>query len=629
MVEAHTPALQVEQARDLFFRQGQVPDHAVSPYILRSWRRSSPVENRRIDPEPLGLALLQQRREQAVHLLRCAQPELDGLAEHVAGSGCVVVLSDASGLILEEVGSPEFLPKAQQVALRPGVDWSEGCRGTNAIGTALAEGEALTVLGREHYLDQISIIGCAAAPIFTGRGGLLGALDISGDAMSIGAHALGLVRLAACQVEHRMALATARGDLLRFHVRPALIGTPREALVMVEEGRIVGANRIALDLLQRHWSELLDREVEEVLGARWRVLERQRGLLTLPGGQQVAAMAERVQPAALHRTQHASARSPDASARLAVADAVAPALWQAVRVLDEGVAVLVTGETGTGKDVFARRLHAGSRRAQGPLVAVDCASLPEGLIEAELFGYEDGAYTGARRKGMPGRIREAHGGLLFLDEIADMPLALQTRLLRVLEDRHVTPLGGGRPQPVDFDLVCATHGDIGSLVQQGRFRADLMYRIAGFQVRLPALRERPDRGSLIERLLADLGGAAKRLCLSEAALAALMAHSWPGNMRELRSTLRTLIALCEPGQTVEPADLPQSVAPVGNLSSSVVPAGTSSASLHAVTQRVIEEALQQCRYNVAEAARLLGVHRSTVYRHLSVQRGSESMPGKT
>lgn len=427
-----------------------------------------------------------------------------------------------------------------------------------------------------------------------------------------------------------MALATARGELLRFHVRPALIGTPREALVMVEGGRIVGANRIALDLLQRHWHDLLDREVEEVLGARWRVLEHQRGLLTLPGGQQVAAVAERTQPAAAGRAPSPAHRSAASAATASVADAVAPALWQAVRVLDEGVAVLVTGETGTGKEVFARRLHAGSRRAQGPLVAVDCASLPEGLIEAELFGYEEGAYTGARRKGMPGRIRQAHGGVLFLDEIADMPLALQTRLLRVLEERCVTPLGGGRPQAVDFDLVCATHGDIGALVQQGRFRADLMYRIAGFQVRLPALRERPDRGALIERVLAELGGSARRLRLSEAALAALMAHPWPGNVRELRSTLRTLVALCDPGQTIQPADLPPPVmAPSGPVPSSAMhPDASAPGSLHAVTERTIEQALQQCRYNVADAARLLGVHRSTVYRHLAAQRAAAPPPGR-
>ena len=627
MVEARTPALQVEQARELFFRQGRpIPEHAVSPHILRSWRRSQPVENRSIDPEPLGLALLQQRREQATQLLRCAQPELDGLAEHVSASGCVVMLSDASGLILEEVGSPDFLPKAQRVALRPGVDWSEHSRGTNAIGTALAEGEALTVLGREHYLDQIGIIGCAAAPIFTGRGELLGALDISGDAMNIGAHALGLVRMAACQVEHRLALATARGDLLRFHVRPGLIGTPREALVMVEGGRIVGANRIALGLLQRHWHELLDHEVEEVLGTRWRVLEHQRGLLTLPGGQQVAALAERSLPTA---AAHALAGAPRASVATPVADAVAPALWQAVRVLDQGVAVLVSGETGTGKEVFARRLHAASRRAKGPLVAVDCASLPEGLIEAELFGYEEGAYTGARRKGSIGRIREADGGVLFLDEIGDMPLPLQTRLLRALEERRITPLGGGRAQAVDFDLVCATHADVRALVAQGRFRADLMYRIAGFQVWLPALRERPDRGVLIERLLGEAGGTARQLRLSEPALAQLMAHPWPGNVRELRSVLRTIVALSEPGRLIGPDDLPPALASAAVLDASLVSPGAPTGSLHAVAERTIEQALQQCRYNVTEAARLLGVHRSTVYRHLAAQRAGGAVPRPT
>jgi transcriptional regulator of acetoin/glycerol metabolism len=187
----------VEQARELFFSQGRDPDAWVAPHISRSWRRSRPVDRHTADPAPLPMSALRERREQALRLLECAQAELDGLAEHAIGSRCVVILTDASGLILDEIGSPEFLPKAERIALTPGVEWSELSRGTNAIGTALAEREALMVLGGEHYLPQNGALGCAAAPIFTGRGDIAGVFDISGEAVRVNQHALGLVRMAA------------------------------------------------------------------------------------------------------------------------------------------------------------------------------------------------------------------------------------------------------------------------------------------------------------------------------------------------------------------------------------------------------------------------------------------------
>lgn len=623
MSAAQLPSVSVEQARELFFAQGRDPAPWIAPHISRSWQRSRPVDPQCIDPTPMAPSLLDERREQAMRLLSCAQPELDGLAEHAVGNGCIVALSDASGLILEEIGSPDFLPKAQRVALQPGVEWSESHRGTNAIGTALAEREALMVLGGEHYLAQNGALGCAAAPIFTGRGELAGALDISGETARVNHHALGLVRMAAQQVEHRMLLADASGHVLRFHARPALIGTAREGLVVIEGGRIVAANRVALDLFGRSWDGLLGLDAEEFLGVHWPRMEHRRSLLTLPGGRQIATVME--------RTGTASSGTGCTGARHAMAvtsagddDVVRPLLERAVRVLNEGVPVLVNGETGSGKEVFSRRLHAASRRSAGPFVAVDCASLPETLIEAELFGYEEGAFTGARRKGMPGRIREAHGGVLFLDEIAEIPLALQTRLLRVLEGRVVTPLGGGQGVAVDFDLICATHAGLPALVEAGRFRADLMYRVAGFTVALPSLHERADRRALIARLFLESGGAAKHLCLENDALERLAAYRWPGNVRELRSVLRALVALADAGDAVTADSLPahlRDTAPIadfGDFGEAATP--QPNAPLQTITRHAIDEALRACDHDVARAARRLGVHRSTVYRHLARQR---------
>ncbi|HVR53681.1 MAG TPA: sigma-54-dependent Fis family transcriptional regulator [Pseudorhodoferax sp.] len=638
MAEVRDAAYAVAQARELFFQQGLDPADCVAAPIARSWQRSQHLPWQQHALEPITLGELDERREQAMRLLACAQPELDGLAEHATGHGCVVILSDASGLILHEIGSPEFLPKAERVALTPGVDWSEGLRGTNAIGTALVERSAVMVLGGEHYLAQNAMLGCAAAPILDGRGEVAGVLDISGDMVRVNQHALGLVRMAAQQVEHRMLLAGAQGHLLRFHARPTLIGTPREGVLVITDGRIAAANRIALEMLGSHWSGLLDRDVKTLLGRDWGRLEHQRGLLTLPGGRQIAGVVERLGP-----PLHAAPRARTTPAQQAhtgtdcgtdggtAADAVAPLLAQARRVLDQGVSVVVTGETGTGKDVFARRLHAASRRAAGPFVALDCASLPENLIEAELFGYEEGAYTGAKKRGNPGRVRQADGGVLFLDEIGEMPIGLQSRLLRVLEERVVVPLGGGRAVPVDFDLVCATHHSLPALVQAGRFRADLLYRLAGFTACLPPLRERGDRHALIARLFDELGGQARRLRLCEDALERLGALAWPGNVRELRSVLKSLIALAEEGDELGAQDLPATLLPPGAPAVATatrpqpVPCPSASGpdsvpapeSLRDATRQAIAQALAACGQDVAQAARLLGVHRSTIYRHLA------------
>ncbi|CAD5372991.1 Transcriptional regulator of acetoin/glycerol metabolism [Rubrivivax sp. A210] len=632
MSEPLRPMTRPERGRALLPAGLDATGGPLAEHIRRSWQRCGHLDRAPVDAAPLAGASLRERREMAARLLACALPELDALTEHASGNGCVVVLTDASGLILEEIGSPDFLPQAERVALTPGVEWTEARRGTNAIGTALAESTPVLVQGREHYLPQNAAIGCAAAPIFTATGNVAGVLDISGEAARVNRHALGLVRMAAQQIEHRLLLAGARGHLLRFHREQGLLGSPREALMVVEDGCITGANRVALALLGRRWDELLGQDVDAVLGKGW------GGEFALGAQPPFAVRTERVErpaprPASRPLSASGVLRPPSA------ADALAPLLDEALKVLDHGVPVLVTGETGSGKEVFARRLHAASRRAGGPFVAVNCAALPEALIEAELFGYEEGAYTGARRRGSPGRVREAEGGTLFLDEIADMPLLLQTRLLRVLEERKVQPLGGGAATAVDFQLICATHGNLPALAAHGAFRSDLLYRVAGYTVALPPLRDRADRHALIEKVLADVGAAARGVRLDDEALVLLAAQPWPGNVRELASTLRGLVALAAAGEAVTAARVtahlrlaepelrapavaehpaatarPPGPAPVAPAA----PQGATTVSrLEDLERHAIDQALEACGHSVADAARRLGVHRSTVYRHLA------------
>ncbi len=603
------PALTADigTARQLFFEQGSRPTGWVPDHVIRSWERCArQLDNARTPPpQRVDSSLLSERREQMARLRDIAQPEMDALAELVSDSESLVLLANHEGLILDAAGGLNFLQKAQQVCLQPGVHWSEAQRGTNAIGTALVEQGPVLIQGGQHYLDVNTILSCAAAPILSPRGELLGVLDVSGNSERMHRQALGMVRLATQIIEHRLASRDAGpGTLLRFHHRQELIGTHREGILILDENQIVGANRVALQLLDTDWRALLGSAAETWLelpgyreGERTRELNSCRGR-TFHG----AINHRRSLQIPVDRTLTQTPERPyfdDGTARL---------LEKARRVLDAGIAVLIQGETGVGKEVFARQLHALSERRDGPFVAVNCAALPESLIESELFGYTSGAFTGARRNGMPGRVREADGGILFLDEIGDMPLALQARLLRVLQERQVTPLGGGEPTSVDFALLCATNRDLSRQVEAGEFRADLYYRIQDFTLRLASLRERDDREQLIRRLWPLLGGESRGLRLSEPALAALAAYAWPGNLRQLTSTLRTLIALSDDGETIDPAQLPAEMRPPAQADSGSRP------DLRQLTRSAIEEALQRNAGNVSAAARQLGIHRSTLYR---------------
>jgi len=289
--------------------------------------------------------------------------------------------------------------------------------------------------------------------------------------------------------------------------------------------------------------------------------------------------------------------------------------------------------------VFARALHAEGERAHKPFVAVNCAALPETLIEAELFGYVGGAFTGARREGSPGRIREAHGGTLFLDEIGDMPLALQARLLRVLQDKVVMPLGGSKPQPVDFVLVCATHHRLRDAIAAGSFREDLYYRLNGLTVTLPALRERQDFEGLVFNMLDQLAQDMKRApvqAIHPGLMAAMNSYHWPGNLRQLHSLLRTICALLDPDEhTLDWHHLPEDMAldlkatrePVPGTASSFTSASTTSAAptpaapladanLRRLSDQAIQQVMDATQGNMSEAARRLGISRNTLYRRL-------------
>jgi sigma-54 dependent transcriptional regulator, acetoin dehydrogenase operon transcriptional activator AcoR len=327
-------------------------------------------------------------------------------------------------------------------------------------------------------------------------------------------------------------------------------------------------------------------------------------------------------PPILGRAQ-ASTEPKDALTALDTGDARwRSAADKARRVVAKPIPVLIQGESGVGKELFARALHASGPRRGAPFVAINCGAIPESLIESELFGYVAGAFTGARKEGSLGRLREADGGTLFLDEIGDMPLALQTRLLRVLQERTVTPVGAGKAVPVDFALVCATHSKLAEAAEQGSFRQDLYYRINGLTVQLPALRERTDFCALTERLLADLSPE-REVQLAPELLARLSVFAWPGNLRQYASVLRTACAmLLDAEDTLDWAHMPDDLVDALRVGQVVKAVPLESAfsqapqSLQALGDAAIQQALEAAHGNVSLAARQLGISRQTLYRKL-------------
>ncbi|WP_246725244.1 sigma-54-dependent Fis family transcriptional regulator [Beijerinckia sp. L45] len=587
--------------------------------IQRSWQRCA---NLGLDQEarPLLAPLPEQALREAVGrneaLRRRCRPEFEALFARTRNDDSIVILTDAEGLVLDAIGSAAFADRAAQVALQPGVSWAEPATGTNAIGTALVERRAIAVQGAEHFFKRNRILSCAAVPILDATGQLLGVLDLSGNAQADHQHALSRVQTAVDAIEHRVFDTAFPGcDVVRLHADATMLGTTREGVLVFRDQVLVAANRYGLALLNLDW-QTLGRRSYHALFPMQQSVGASGVLLRDPAGRLIhSRQPDRARPhlpPAKHKDEP-KPQQPNGPAHFFDKNGQAR-LSRAVRLLDAGVPLLVQGETGTGKEVFARAAHAASARASKAFVAINCTALPESLIEAELFGYEAGAFTGARRAGAKGLLREADGGLLFLDEIGDMPLALQPRLLRALQEREVVPVGAVQATPIDVTLICATHRDLAKLVEDGAFRADLYFRIASYTVDLPTLRSFDDRAALLHRMWASLEPERRRITLSPDCAAALATYTWPGNFRQLVGSLRAMLALAEPDEELGLDALPSNLrapraAEVNGRAEHDDPARFDS-----IARDAMRNAVRASKGNVSEAARRLGISRSTLYR---------------
>ncbi|MGA9223710.1 MAG: sigma-54-dependent Fis family transcriptional regulator [Pseudomonas graminis] len=612
--------------------QGKIPHQygpGADPSIARSWLRC--LEDYHLDPAQaiaptvLEHARVLESREQLQQVLTIAGDEMNSLHRQLAG-GSAVLLTDARGIILNCVTEPGDRRIFERAGLWLGADWSEAREGTNGIGTCLVERQSVTIHRDEHFRGRHTGLTCSASPVFDPHGDLLAVLDVSSARHDVSRqsqfHTMALVNLSAKMIESSYFLRHFDGQwLLRFHLQAGAVGLFSEGLLALDgEGRVSALNQSALNLLGLSRDDLVGQGVEsifdcsldELLGrassdaaASWPLRTRDgRGFFAVLRGHSRAELKGLVAPVVSTLTV------PFSSHDICLGDAsLQTDFRRALKVFERDVPLLINGETGSGKEAFAKAVHQASQRSAKPFVALNCAAIPESLIESELFGYRGGSFTGARKEGMRGKLQQADGGTLFLDEIGDMPVALQTRLLRVLEDRLVVPIGG-EPQAVDVRLISATHRNLLERVEDGSFREDLFYRLNGLEIALPPLRERSDKAQLLELLLKQEADGLS-IVIEAKARQALLDFNWPGNVRQMRNVLRTLAALCDEGR-IGYEDLP---AAIRQVSAPTKPDEVHSP-LDDAERAALIATLDTQRWHMTHAARELGVSRNTLYRKL-------------
>jgi transcriptional regulator of acetoin/glycerol metabolism len=544
--------------------QGDPASHGPinDPAITRSWRRC--LDQHQLDPASrrapnvVEHPRLQDHRAPLEHIIKVARWQMNSLHQQLGGDGHVVLLTDARGVVIDSVFNVSEQVEFQRSGLWLGAVWSEDCEGTNGVGTCLVERQNVTIRRDEHFRGKHAGLTCSASPIFDPRGELLAVLNLSSareeHSLQQRFQAMALTNLSAKLIESCFFLShDPQRYLLRFHPEAGFVGLLGEGLLSFDESaHIFSANQAALDLLGLEREQLVGCSLATLLQTSLEQLIRraspQPGVcwpLRLSDGR---LFYGQLRAPVRAKTQLPPPIPEGIEQRICLEDPrLQRGFGRALRVLERDVPVFLQGETGTGKEAFAAALHRASSRASQPFVAINCAAIPESLIESELFGYRGGSFTGARKDGMVGKLEQAHGGILFLDEIGDMPLALQTRLLRVLEERQVMPLGGATARALDVRLISASHQDLQAQVADGRFREDLFYRIGGFTVQLAPLRERADKGQLFDLLLRE-EAAGTSIALEPGVRERLLAHTWPGNVRQLRTCLRTLVALAWEGR---------------------------------------------------------------------------------
>ncbi|MEM5537809.1 sigma-54-dependent Fis family transcriptional regulator [Neptuniibacter pectenicola] len=644
-----------DHSNEKSFLAGETPekdDALTDRYIENSWERCRDrykiSQHSDVKLVSLTDTEVKERREPLEKLLSDSVEVFDKIRTLSKNSGYTVLITNEEGVAVKSFAESRVGHDLVAKGLRQGTLWSESLVGTNGLGTCLTECSPVTVYAEEHYGSNLQNFSCSAAPLISPDGTPFGAIDAStfANGNRLGqALALNMVCETADEIEALVFKDAYHNQrVISFSVSPVVSIT--KALVAVNDsGTIVAATTpILLTLGCRDRYEIVGKKFQDVFNLSFEQLEA-AGSGSVEHYMQVMGKPYKFHANFLqnnaYQVQNPQSRivtakpleidtSIPVNTPLVLAAGKEPTLLKQAtrcqRIVNKGISILLQGETGTGKEVWARALHESSDRADKPFITLNCAAIPESLIESELFGYGAGTFTGGLKAGKMGKIQASDGGTLFLDEIGDMPLELQASLLRVLAESEIIPLGEHEAVGVSLNVICATHRDLKEYVARGEFREDLYYRISGFQVTLPSLRQRSDQPVIIEKVLHMLcldDGDVGHVEIHPKAMELLCQYRWPGNIRQLKNVLQYALCMRE-GEMICIEDLPDEVFSSEQLvrkeQDIVAPPlrmlSISSDSGNLSEKEELENILEQHRWVVTRAAKAMGVSRSTLHRKI-------------
>lgn len=606
--------------------------------IRSSWSRC--VHEHNLDPTRMQEAIilpsnqLREHQDRMGDFLHIARYGLETLYQQVMGMGYCVLLTDANGITVDFIGDIQLDSNLRKAGLYLGSDWSEKSAGTCGVGTCIQSGHALTVHLDDHFDSTHIPLSCTSAPVFDNCGNLNAVLDVSQLSTVLPKEsqklAMQLVTLYAGYIENSNFMHQFRKEIiLKLGNAPQFLDVNPDYLIALDEtGRVIGHNRSSqtlFDLFHRgvrligmHFDDIFDAPFERV------------GIFAPTNPPDKRAIRLKANDHLLFMSALVGSTTVDNKFKLNVAQANSlslnklcgddPVFGREIdrvkKLVNTPISILLQGETGTGKEYFAKAIHQSSERKHKPFVAVNCAAIPETLIESELFGYTAGSFSGAKTKGKLGLIQEADGGTLFLDEIGDMPIGLQARLLRVLSEREILPIGATRPLPVNIRVISASHRDLEELIRLGEFRDDLYYRLNGAQVSLPPLRERRDKQWITEKVLHEVCNInhIEVPKIDPTVVGWMEDYRWPGNLRELKNILEFAASICHEG-LITLTDLPDKVLKIPvksmNENKAILFDGNDTADA-----ALLKQYLRSANWNVSYVARQLDISRSTLYRRM-------------
>lgn len=632
----------MKKAWEKFIQEGLIQDKAVRPIIQQSWQRCKQYKldykngrGRRASSKKLK-EIMSKNKE----LLKVARPIMENLQKFVYGSGFIIILTDDEGYIIESIGDEKIKEEAERMNFSIGALWTEEEVGTNAIGLCIKENKPIQVIGAEHYCETHHPWTCSAAPIHDDKGNLIGVLDMSGSCHKAHKHTLGIVVAAAYSIENELSLLKSH-ELIATTVNSIsegmimvdknykinMVNHVAERILGVKRGKIIGRDLRSIlkdvvfeDILSMKSSCLEKTDCDFIVGSN-RITCNVKITPVKTGSQPIGMVIMFREMKYLHNTinivtgNKATYTFDDI---LTKNDKMKKTIKDAKKFARTRGCVLIEGESGTGKELFAHSIHNYSNRKDGPFVAVNCASIPRDLVESELFGYERGAFTGAAKEGKPGKFELANGGTIFLDEIGELPLDLQAKLLRVLDSYTITRIGGKYGKKLDVRVVCATNRKLLEEVKRKNFREDLYFRLNVFKLSIPPLRERKEDIKLyinyFVNRLNNVNFIYKRVSASFIAFAEN--YIWRGNVRELENVVERAYYLCDDNIITEKY-LPDEIRYYKLLDKRKGQDNNQPMSIEEAEKQTIINALLYTKGHVIEAGKKLNMSKSTIYRKIN------------